>query len=162
MNAIDRKGDVNLFSLIVCFLFINITLTHGLQQRIIQGPQNLQAKIGDQVTLKCQIDNLAGEPQWCIDDFCLGLSRKTTSKSTGDEPITLKGRPRHKIVGDPSKGEYHLLIEPVQLQDNMHFFCMATAALVGTKEVKAVKSDQIFLTVLSKINPLKLPSISNS
>ena len=170
-RAIARKGalSVRLFGAFVCWLLllspVSQARTHrpqGLQQRMKQGPRNQQAKIGDQVVLKCQIENLAGEPQWCIDDFCLGFSgsKETTTTTTNNstrasgqqvrQQQTLKGRPRHKIVGDPAKGEYHLLIEPVQLQDNMHFFCMATAALVGSKEVRAVKSERVFLTVLSK------------
>ncbi len=125
-------------------------------QIISQGPQSQQARIGDQVILKCKIENLAGEPQWCIDDFCLGLSRKNHQKQSSGEPqLTLKGRPRHKIIGDRSKGEYHLLIEPVQLQDNMFYYCMATAAVV---DIKAVKSERVFLTVLTNPQSLNLPS----
>lgn len=171
-RSIARKGalSVRFLAALVCWLLLLSPVSpvsqarshraQGLQQRMKQGPRNQQAKIGDQVVLKCQIENLAGEPQWCIDDFCLGFSgpKETTRAPTNNstkaaseqQQQTLKGRPRHKIVGDPTKGEYHLLIEPVQLQDNMHFFCMATAALVGSKEVRAVKSERVFLTVLSK------------
>ena len=118
------------------------------QQTILEGPEDQQATIGEQVTLKCRINNLRGEPQWCIDDFCLGfLNKDLESKSTGNDLTTLKGRPRHKIVGDKHKGEFHLLIEPVQLQDNMYYYCMATAA---SGNVKAIKSKRVFLTVLSK------------
>ena len=140
--------------LITIYLTSVILLTNLVQsspqQKIVEGPESQQARIGDQVILKCKIQNLAGEPQWCIDDFCLGFSRKNHKKQVapGDLQLTLKGRPRHKIIGDRSKGEYHLLIEPVQLQDNMYFYCMATAAVVN---IKAVKSERIFLTVLSKI-----------
>ena len=80
---------------LVLFLIItrNTLVSGNLPQRILQNPQHQQARIGDQVILKCQIENLAGEPQWCIDDFCLGLSKDI------DEKLTLKGRPRHKIIG---------------------------------------------------------------
>lgn len=165
-RSIARKGALSarLLAASVCWLLLLSPVSQartpraqGLQQRIKQGPRNQQAKIGDQVVLKCQIEHLAGEPQWCIDDFCLGFSgAKETTRAANNSARaasgqqTLKGRPRHKIVGDPTQGEYHLLIEPVQLQDNMHFFCMATAALVGSKEVRAVKSERVFLTVLSK------------
>jgi len=146
--------------------FILISLTDIAQARTIQpsgppqiisqGPQSQQARIGDQVILKCKIENLAGEPQWCIDDFCLGFSRKNHHEQSPEDPqLTLKGRPRHKIIGDRSKGEYHLLIEPVQLQDNMFYYCMATAAVVN---IKAVKSERVFLTVLTNPQSLNLPS----
>jgi hypothetical protein len=115
------------------------------QQIIIEGPIDQQAKIGEQIVLKCKIKNLKGEPQWCIDDFCLGISKKDQINSTIH--LTLKGRPRHRIIGDKSKGEFHLMIEPIQLQDNMFYYCMATAA---SETIKAVKSKKAFLTVLSK------------
>jgi hypothetical protein len=114
------------------------------QQLIVEHPTDQQAKIGEQVLLKCKIRNLKGEPQWCIDDFCLGISKKEINENHQ----VLKGRPRHRIVGDKSKGEFHLLIEPVQLQDNMYYYCMVTAA---SESVKAVKSKKAFLTVLSNL-----------
>lgn len=118
----------------------------GFQQQVIsEEPQDQQAKIGDKALLKCRIKNMKGEPQWCIDDFCLGVSK--TELTSGTNHLTLKGRPRYRIVGDKSKGEFDLLIEPVQLQDNMFFYCMATAA---SETIRAVKSKKIFLTVLSK------------
>lgn len=121
---------------------------HG-QQVIVENPTDQQAKIGDQAVFKCRIKNLKGEPQWCIDDFCLGVNKKDalneTSLANGQH---LKGRPRYRVVGDRAKGEFNLLIEPVQLQDNMFFYCMATAA---SETIKAVKSRKVFLTVLSKI-----------
>ena len=116
------------------------------QQMIIEGPQDQQAKLGDQIVLKCRIRNLRGEPQWCIDDFCLGVSKKDAANASLTNQLTLKGRPRHRIIGDKSRGEFHLLIEPIQLQDNMFYYCMATAA---SETVKAVKSKKVFLTVLS-------------
>lgn len=138
------------------YLLILVSLTFAKQQTITEGPESQQARIGDQVILKCKIENLAGEPQWCIDDFCLGFSRKNLAQEAPGEPqLTLKGRPRHKIIGDRSKGEYHLLIEPVQLQDNMFFYCMATAAVVN---IKAVKSERVFLTVLTNPQSLNLAS----
>lgn len=118
----------------------------GIQQFIIESPNDQQAKIGDQALFKCKIKNLKGEPQWCIDDFCLGVSKNTDNSNQSNNELVLKGRPRYRIVGDKSKGEFHLLIEPVQLQDNMFFYCMATAA---SETIKAVKSKKVFLTVLS-------------
>ena len=121
------------------------------QQAIVEHPNDQYAKIGEQALFKCKIRNLRGEPQWCIDDFCLGLSKTKSNNQAGDsgddDANSLKGRPRYKIVGDKAKGEFHLLVEPVQLQDNMYFYCMATAA---SETIKAVKSRKVFLTVLSK------------
>lgn len=125
---------------------------HHQQQIVIEHPSDQQAKLGDKVLLKCRIRNLRGEPQWCIDDFCLGVAKSATNRTVDmngshqNYEQHLKGRPRYRIVGERARGEFNLLIEPVQLQDNMFFYCMATAA---SETVKAVKSRKAFLTVLS-------------
>lgn len=153
----DRVCHSLRFSFLSFILFL-ISLQTSLadssnqnDQIIIESPLDQQAKIGDRALLKCKIKNLRGEPQWCIDDFCLGVLKKDTSvnvnQSSEDSFLHLKGRPRYRIVGDRSRGEFHLLVEPVQLQDNMFFYCMVTAA---SETIKAVKSKKVFLTVLSQ------------
>jgi hypothetical protein len=149
-------ADCHFLHIIIFFVLIindklNCNYLNGQQQSLIEGPIDTQAKIGDQILLKCRFKNLKGEPQWCIDDFCLGVAKKDQNNQNDqyDSNLALKGRPRYRIVGDKSKGEFNLLIEPVQLQDNMYFYCMATAA---SETIKAVKSRKVFLTVLSKIN----------
>jgi hypothetical protein len=160
------------YSIIIIFVLL-INYSNANQQFISESPNDQQAKIGDQAILKCKIKNLKGEPQWCIDDFCLGVSKKDANSipSNNAEPkdanganennnnnnsennMHLKGRPRYRIIGDKSKGEFHLLIEPVQLQDNMFFYCMATAA---SETIRAVKSKKVFLTVLTNPQSLHL------
>ncbi|CAF0810103.1 unnamed protein product [Brachionus calyciflorus] len=136
---------------IISILFIFIRA----EQLIQENPQDQQAIIGDRTVLKCRFKNLQGEPQWCIDDFCLGVSKNDIQNKIKNGTIHLKGRPRYKILGDRLKGEFHLLIEPVQLQDNMFFYCMATAA---SETIKAVKSKKIFLTVLTYPHSIHLDS----
>lgn len=139
-------------SVCILIIFVNLILNLNAEQFIIESPLDQQARIGDRALLKCKIKNLRGEPQWCIDDFCLGVHKKEphisnqTESSNSHDQMHLKGRPRYRIVGDRSKGEFHLLIEPVQLQDNMYFYCMVTAA---SETIKAVKSKKVFLTVLT-------------
>ena len=145
----ETMRTVLLLALTLTTLGSNANFITNNQQSIIEGPIDMHAKIGDQALLKCKIKNLRGEPQWCIDDFCLGVAKKDQLTSGGNQyesNLALKGRPRYRIVGDKSKGEFNLLIEPVQLQDNMFFYCMATAA---SETIKAVKSKKVFLTVLS-------------
>jgi hypothetical protein len=146
-----NKNKVFLFAIIAILTMKRLVVAYETsshhQQMIIEGPQDQQAKLGGQVVFKCRIRNLKGEPQWCIDDFCLGVSKKDAANVSIANQLTLKGRPRHRIIGDKSKGEFHLVIEPIQLQDNMFYYCMATAA---SETVKAVKSKKVFLTVLSK------------
>ena len=145
ISLLNKYNRILHYALIYLAISCLIKAYEHNQQIIIEGPIDQQAKIGEQIVLKCKIKNLKGEPQWCIDDFCLGISKKDQINSTSH--LTLKGRPRHRIIGDKSKGEFHLMIEPIQLQDNMFYYCMATAA---SETIKAVKSNKAFLTVLSK------------
>lgn len=126
---------------------------NGQQQTIIEDPSDQQVKVGDKALLKCRVKNLRGEPQWCIDDFCLGVSKNLIESGNHSAGLSLKGRPRYRIIGDRSRGEFDLLIEPVQLQDNMFFYCMVTAA---SETIKAVKSKKVFLTVLAHPQSLHL------
>lgn len=127
---------------------------NGQQQTIIEDPSDQQVKVGDKALLKCRVKNLRGEPQWCIDDFCLGVSKNLVEPGGNQSAgLSLKGRPRYRIIGDRSRGEFDLLVEPVQLQDNMFFYCMVTAA---SETIKAVKSKKVFLTVLSHPQSLHL------
>lgn len=138
---------------VVVLVVVVLVCRTWCEQIIVENPQDQQAIIGDRAILKCKVKNLKGEPQWCIDDFCLGVLKKDLQSR--NETIHLKGRPRYKIIGDRLKGEFHLLIEPVQLQDNMYFYCMVTAA---SETIKAVKSKRIFLTVLTYPQSLQLDS----
>lgn len=52
------------------------------------------------------------------------------------------GYPRYDIVGDHSKGEYHLLIQRTDIQDDAFFECQAIQA--------AIRSRPAHLTVLGK------------
>jgi hypothetical protein len=112
---------------------------HQQHQVVIESPSNVIARLGETVVFNCKFKALKGEPQWCIDDFCLGITKDRT----------LKGRSRHRITGNQANGEYNLQIDSVQLQDNMFYYCMATAA---SEVIKAVKSNKAALTVLGMFN----------
>lgn len=121
--------------LLILLISIVLSSTQDQQQIILESPYSQEAKLGDTIVFKCKIKGLQGELQWCLDDFCLGVSKD----------LTLKGRPRHRIIGNQLDGEYNLQIEQIQIQDHMGYYCMATAA---SELIDAVKSDKAFLTVL--------------
>jgi hypothetical protein len=141
---------------LIFLLFNYSNANHNEQQKqpqiITDEPVDQQIKLGDRALLKCRVKNLKGEAQWCIDDFCLGVSKSPQQQK---ESMHLKGRPRYKIVGDRSKGEFDLLIDPVQIQDNMYFYCMVTAA---SETIRAVKSRKVFLTVFHPPQTLQIDS----
>ena len=44
-------------------------------QRFLVTPRNTVALVGEEVRLKCKVDNLVGVLQWTKDDFGLGTLR---------------------------------------------------------------------------------------
>ncbi|XP_029546471.1 kin of IRRE-like protein 3 isoform X2 [Salmo trutta] len=61
---------------------------------------------------------------WLRDGMALGVNRD------------LSGYPRYDIVGDHSKGEYHLLIQRTEMQDDAFFECQAIQAAIRTRPAR--------------------------
>uniref|UniRef100_A0AAV2J931 Ig-like domain-containing protein n=1 Tax=Knipowitschia caucasica TaxID=637954 RepID=A0AAV2J931_KNICA len=95
-----------------------------------QQPTDLVVVAGQPVTLPCSIPGYHGMVLWLRDGMALGVNRD------------MSGYPRYDIVGDHSKGEYHLLIQRTDIQDDAHFECQAIQA--------AMRSRRAQLTVLGK------------
>uniref|UniRef100_A0A8C9QW73 NPHS1 adhesion molecule, nephrin n=1 Tax=Scleropages formosus TaxID=113540 RepID=A0A8C9QW73_SCLFO len=76
-------------------------------------PKNVTVKVGSTVVLKCAVLRLSGTVQWVKDGLLLGPDR------------TLPGFPRYSMVGNEKKGEYHLQIENVALEDDAPYECQA-------------------------------------
>ncbi|KAI8498581.1 glomerular basement membrane development [Branchiostoma belcheri] len=81
------------------------------QQYFITEPEDTQVPAGNTVLLKCKVGRKTGEVQWMKDGFLLGSDRD------------LPGFPRYRVVGDSSAGEYSLLIENANLNDEAGFQC---------------------------------------
>lgn len=86
------------------------------QQYFIERPANLTVIEGQSVTLKCTIGSLAGKVQWTTDGFALGYEQSTIKSYCS------KCRAR----GDPNKGEFHLLVEDVELGRYNKFECQVS------------------------------------
>ncbi|KAM9847012.1 kin of IRRE-like protein 3 [Aulostomus maculatus] len=93
-----------------------------------QQPTDLVVVAGQPVTLPCSIPGYHGMVLWLRDGMALGVNRD------------LSGYPRYDIIGDHSKGEYHLLIQRTEIQDDAFFECQAIQA--------AIRSQPARLTVL--------------
>ncbi|CAL8278770.1 unnamed protein product [Arctogadus glacialis] len=50
--------------------------------------------------------------------------------------VLQKGYPRYDIVGDHSKGEYHLLIQRTEMQDDAFFECQAIQAAIRSRPAR--------------------------
>lgn len=77
----------------------------------------------------------------CVQMYlCVCVQCVTTTNMSSNHDVP--GYPRYDIVGDHSKGEYHLLIQRTEMQDDAFFECQAIQA--------AIRSRPARLTVLGK------------
>ncbi|XP_030648060.1 kin of IRRE-like protein 3 [Chanos chanos] len=89
-----------------------------------QQPHDLVVVAGQPVTLPCSIPGYHGIVLWVKDGLALGVNRDVS------------GYPRYDIVGDPSKGEYHLLIQRTELADDALFECQAIQAAIRSRPAR--------------------------
>ncbi|XP_057177796.1 kin of IRRE-like protein 3 isoform X3 [Triplophysa rosa] len=94
-------------------LLISGLLGFGSCAVFIQQPHDLVVVAGQPVTLPCSITGYHGMVLWVKDGLALGVNRD------------LSGYPRYDVIGDHSKGEYHLLIQRTELADDGSFECQA-------------------------------------
>nr|XP_053633999.1 nephrin-like [Cherax quadricarinatus] len=74
-------------------------------------PSSVQVMTGEDVVLRCVVANQQGKAQWTKDGFALGFERG------------VPGYPRYQYLGDPSKGEHHLVIKGVTLEEDGEYQC---------------------------------------
>ncbi|XP_051766686.1 kin of IRRE-like protein 3 isoform X1 [Ctenopharyngodon idella] len=94
-------------------LLVSGLLGLGSSVVFIQQPHDLVVVAGQPVTLPCSITGYHGMVLWVKDGLALGVNRD------------LSGYPRYDVIGDHSKGEYHLLIQRTELVDDGSFECQA-------------------------------------
>uniref|UniRef100_A0A8C7IP62 Kirre like nephrin family adhesion molecule 3 n=1 Tax=Oncorhynchus kisutch TaxID=8019 RepID=A0A8C7IP62_ONCKI len=107
-----------------CFDTITFFSVPGASAVFTQQPTDLVVVAGQPVTLPCSIPGYHGMVLWLRDGMALGVNRD------------LSGYPRYDIVGDHSKGEYHLLIQRTEMQDDAFFECQAIQAAIRTRPAR--------------------------
>ncbi|XP_062870810.1 kin of IRRE-like protein 3 [Trichomycterus rosablanca] len=114
--------------LISCFLpfaqLIGLTLTLRWSAVFVQQPHDMVVVAGQPVTLPCTITGYHGMVLWVKDGLALGVNRD------------MSGYPRYDVVGDHSKGEYHLLIQRVDLADDGSFECQGIQAGIRSRPAR--------------------------
>ncbi|MCJ8742210.1 hypothetical protein PDJAM_G00079440 [Pangasius djambal] len=90
----------------------------------IQQPHDVVVVAGQPVTLPCAITGYHGMVLWVKDGLALGVNRD------------MSGYPRYDVVGDHSKGEYHLLIQRTELADDGSFECQGIQAGIRSRPAR--------------------------
>ncbi|KAK7156740.1 hypothetical protein R3I94_006700 [Phoxinus phoxinus] len=81
------------------------------QQAFKTEPRNVTVRAGATSLLKCEVLRASGAVQWVKDGLLLGPQR------------SLPGYPRYSMTGDQQKGQYHLQIFNVSLEDDGSYEC---------------------------------------
>ncbi|RXN18709.1 nephrin isoform X1 [Labeo rohita] len=81
------------------------------QQAFKTEPRNVTVRAGATSLLKCEVLRASGAVQWVKDGLLLGPQR------------SLPGYPRYSMTGDQQKGQYHLQIFNVSLEDDGPYEC---------------------------------------
>ncbi|XP_060744670.1 nephrin [Tachysurus vachellii] len=81
------------------------------QQAFRTEPRNVTVRAGATALLKCEVLRASGTVQWVKDGLLLGPHR------------SLPGHPRYTMTGDENRGQYHLQIEDVCLEDDSPYEC---------------------------------------
>ncbi|XP_036421159.1 nephrin [Colossoma macropomum] len=95
------------------FILLLFTQLHGVrgQQAFRTEPRNLTVRAGATALLKCEVLRASGAVQWVKDGLLLGPQR------------SLPGYPRYSMTGDENRGQYHLQIMDVRLEDDSPYEC---------------------------------------
>ncbi|EDS27745.1 conserved hypothetical protein [Culex quinquefasciatus] len=117
----DNSALNCMFKLIV-FLWIVLhcdgaILADSQQQQTFRiSPNDIEARLGEEVVLRCEVDHLAGEVQWTKDGFALGF--------TND----IVGFPRFSLNQNHSQGVYNLRITNTSYDDAASYQCQVGPA----------------------------------
>ncbi|TRY66902.1 hypothetical protein DNTS_029328, partial [Danionella cerebrum] len=71
----------------------------------------MTVRAGATALLKCEVLRASGTVQWVKDGLLLGPQR------------LLPGYPRYSMTGEQQKGQYHLQIRDVTLEDDASYEC---------------------------------------
>ncbi|XP_037605290.1 kin of IRRE-like protein 3 [Sebastes umbrosus] len=115
---------MTMISWLLLLLLLYCFASTGSSTVFTQQPTDLVVVAGQPVTLPCSIPGYHGMVLWLRDGMALGVNRD------------MSGYPRYDIIGDHSKGEYHLLIQRTEIQDDAFFECQAIQAAIRSRPAR--------------------------
>ncbi|XP_058458099.1 irregular chiasm C-roughest protein-like [Malaya genurostris] len=86
------------------------------QQTFRITPNDVEARTGDDVILRCEVEHLAGRVQWTKDGFALGFSSD------------IVGYPRFSLNQNHSSGVFNLRITNTSMDDSASYQCQVGPA----------------------------------
>merc|ERR1719219_2208106 len=105
---------MTLVTLSLLLLLMSVRL-EAAKQEFLEQPESVTVREGEEVRLDCVVHNKAGTLQWTRDDFGLGTSRD------------LAGYNRYRMVGREERGEWHLLLTNITVEDDARYQCQVGA-----------------------------------
>ena len=111
------------------------------QQRFLVTPSSTTVMEGEEVRLRCEVDNLVGVLQWTKDDFGLGTLRD------------LPGYERYSMKGN-SSGTWDLVISRADVSDEGVYQCQ----ILASTQSPPMRTGYATLTVHSRPQPPVLTS----
>ncbi|XP_055630581.1 kin of IRRE-like protein 1 [Toxorhynchites rutilus septentrionalis] len=106
----------------ILLVLASTTLNHGtveaevLQQAFRISPNDVEAHIGEEVVMHCEVDHRAGMVQWAKDGFVLGFNNE------------IEGFPRFSLNQNHSSGIYNLRITNASYEDAANYQCQVGPA----------------------------------
>ncbi|XP_053523582.1 nephrin isoform X4 [Artibeus jamaicensis] len=141
VEARDRRHGMALRILVRAPLLFMGLLTTGLAQLQIPAstsrgfwalPENTTVVEGAAAELLCGVSAPGSAVQWAKDGLLLGPDPR------------IPGFPRYHLVGDPTRGEFHLHIEACDLSDDAEYECQVSRSETGMELV----SPRVILSIL--------------
>ncbi|KAM5297153.1 nephrin isoform 2-T2 [Glossophaga mutica] len=135
-----RRGMALRIPIRAPLLFMGL-LTTGLAQLQIPAstsrgfwalPENMTVVEGAAAELLCGVSAPGSAVQWAKDGLLLGPDPR------------IPGFPRYHLVGDPTRGEFHLHIEACDLSDDAEYECQVSRSETGLELV----SPRVILSIL--------------
>ncbi|KAM9510495.1 LOW QUALITY PROTEIN: nephrin [Guaruba guarouba] len=134
LSGAGGRGQAALWALLVAVVTASAT-------PFAEEPTNGSAALGGEAELRCAVRG-GGAAQWARDGLLLGA--------------TPSRHPRYRLAGDPRRGQYHLRIRGVQLEDDATFECQAGGGN-GTEPPRASRPAQLRVLVPPGPPALELP-----
>ncbi|XP_022909293.1 nephrin isoform X2 [Onthophagus taurus] len=111
-----RRKMATITSPLILLLCCILSTCSAQQQYFRVQPRDVKVHEGGEITMECEVANLAGQVQWTKDGFALGFE------------AIIPGFPRYSVIGDRRHGVYNLRVSNASLEDDAEYQCQVGPA----------------------------------